>query len=135
MNEYEKQMIEAAKQFSESGKQIAEKMMKDLGMVKPLLQEQLKKTLESIQYILKSPARDILLCLLASEVKKRQYKAGEKVFGFIIRKHKVRGCHKFFARKKVKGKDYRVYLGEDLNPLEVETRIKSYCEKHGIPIA
>ena len=132
MNEYEKIIGEYEKRITEIVKPL---IQKNLEMMKPVLQQQLKKTLDSVQDLLKSPARDILLCVLASEVKKRQYKAGEKVFGFTLRKHKVRGDHKFFARKKVKGKDYRVFLGADLNPLEVETKIRAYCEKHGIPIA
>lgn len=40
--------------------------------------------------------------------------------------------HRYYAKKKIAGKLHRVYLGDMARRNETETKIKAYCQRHGL---
>lgn len=73
-----------------------------------------------------------------AELEKPAPKAESGFLGFTIKKEKTTSkgkvYEKYYAKKRVKGKLHRVYLGSEPSKEQVEKKVKSYCKRHKLKI-
>ena len=62
--------------------------------------------------------------------------SGSKVFGFTIKPTKERGNIRYYARKKIEGKQYNLYISSKIETIEqLENMVKENIEKKNLPLS
>jgi hypothetical protein len=127
------------KKFSETMEKAKKDLEKVLDETLPKFGKGLRTLLSRLHQEIKAQdqaTQILILTLLGDMGEVKKYKEGDKLLGggFRIKKHKARGVYHFVARKKIKGKDYRCFLGNDLTVSIVDAKVKAYCKSHSLDV-